>query len=300
MAHTSSKTLVRRRLIVIAVALAVLGGIWVVRDYVEPRYAGQSLSHWLCAIHSLDPREEEEARTALQAMGTNAVPFLLKLLRKCEPSIKTRINHVAEWYGIRPYKWKHDVKVDHIEAAFGFQLLGPLGRSAVPELAELLNRSDAGQCVANALVAVEPEGIMELVRALTNSNTEVRLRAGKALGTLLESPDRPQFPSSVVWPAPTRGPDSDIVNLTSTRVVPALIAALQDPDPDVRRSAVRSLRHLGLSGDTVLEKVRPLLQDEDPGVKREVDWTIQEFSSPRVEPDRESKAGWNDKASASP
>jgi len=299
MAHTSSKTLVRRRLIVIAVALAVLGGTWLAREYVEPRYEGRPLSRWLRAVHSLDPREEEEARIAFQAMGTNAVPCLLNLFRKREPSIKTRINYVAEWFGMRPYRWERGVNVDHLEAAAGFQLLGPLGRSAVPELAGLLNRSDAGLLAANALVAVEPEGIMELVRALTNSSPNVRLRAGIALGTL-KPVDPNELGVVIILPPPTRGSDSDIVNLTSTRVVPALIATLQDPDPEVRRSAVRSLRRLGLSRDTVLEKVRLLLQDEDAGVRREVDWTIQEFSSPRGEPDRESKAGWNDKASASP
>src|SRR6516164_3384536 len=70
---------------VLAMTVAVLLG----RDR-EPYYRGRSLSKWLdvyCEnVMTQHAPESTEARQAIQAIGTNAVPFMLKWIRQEPPS----------------------------------------------------------------------------------------------------------------------------------------------------------------------------------------------------------------------
>lgn len=298
MANTSSNALVGGRFIVVVVTLVVILGLCLTAFYRQPKIEGESLGDWVGHIFH---GSETKSRMAVQAMGTNAVPFFLDLLRKQRSPVKSRIDQVTAYWGIPPLESDVDIKIAHSAGAVGFLFLGPVGRSAAPAVAELLLRPDTQGYAAMALSAMEPDGIVELLRALTNGSPEVRRIVGLRLGGLLD-PALPAQDWSFEYrePAPTIGPDSDIVNLTSTRVVPALIAALHDPDPHVRWAIVHSLRRLGLRRETVVEEVRRLLEDENPDVRSEVEKTIQKFSSPSGEPESESKAVTSDNASASP
>jgi HEAT repeat protein len=115
--------------------------------------------------------------------------------------------------------------------AIGARLLGECGIAAgsvAPALAKLL-RDPAGEvrvAAAEALLKIAPEKRGEselgvLADALLNPDLLVRLRAAQALG----------------------GQGS-----RSKEALPALRAALQDPEPEVRRAAEEAIEHLGAPG----------------------------------------------------
>src|SRR5678815_647036 len=79
----------RRRLILIAVLLVVVAGIgYGILGRRELRYQGKSLSDWFVQFYTprrygdetdeTDDARRSEAAAAIRAIGTNAVPFLLK------------------------------------------------------------------------------------------------------------------------------------------------------------------------------------------------------------------------------
>jgi HEAT repeat protein len=276
MSFTPRSTLVHRSVLVGVAVLALVLVPGFLDTHREPCYGGLTLSKWLQDTYN---GAEVEARVAVQAMGTNAIPFLLDQLRKQRSPVKATIVSAAERLGIELYSWKYNVLQANWRGMTGFRLLGPAGGSAAPEVAKLLLRPETRDLAASALSAMEPEGLVELMRALTNRDSGIRLVVSRELGELLAAPLPPEAGSRFVLPAPTRGSQTDIVTFASTRVVPALMASLTDPDSAVRRQVVISLRQLGVQREAVIEAVRHLLQDEDSEVRREVQLTIQESSS---------------------
>jgi hypothetical protein len=48
----------------------------------SPHYEGKSLSDWVAALKSANPRRQEQAQQALRKIGPQAVPFLLRMARE--------------------------------------------------------------------------------------------------------------------------------------------------------------------------------------------------------------------------
>jgi HEAT repeat protein len=123
--------------------LLVAFGWHVLRPH-EPGYQGRPLSIWLQrayprGAYDLSP-PSTEAATAVSAIGADAVPQLLKMVAAGD-SIERRI--LASF--AREFPFLH-VPVQENEgevAVWGFEVLGPKAKSAVPALARLLNSRDA-------------------------------------------------------------------------------------------------------------------------------------------------------------
>src|SRR5262249_50117926 len=77
------KTMKRRRLMLL-LAVAVLGvvGWWFWFTWNSgPKYAGKSLNYWFrqyCRTYNGSGNGQEESREAIEKMGSNAIPFLVK------------------------------------------------------------------------------------------------------------------------------------------------------------------------------------------------------------------------------
>jgi hypothetical protein len=87
----------------------------------EPSYGGKPLGEWL-KMHDREGNFTENAKSALQEMGTNAIPALLKRLAYREPPFNlppSRVNPKAQM---------------GLEAARGFIELGEQARPAIPQL----------------------------------------------------------------------------------------------------------------------------------------------------------------------
>jgi tetratricopeptide (TPR) repeat protein len=130
--------------IALFVAVAVIAGIvFVVLPPKEPSYKGRPLGDWLAQFNegytpdyaSNDPNNIE-CREALQHIGTNAIPFLLRILRAKDSAVKVKLMDLAErqHFISLPVSSVDDEKY---KAIIGFYLLGDLATNAIPELIEI-------------------------------------------------------------------------------------------------------------------------------------------------------------------
>src|SRR5436190_17218266 len=113
----------------------------------EPRWQGRSLSSWLVDLAPDKPQGTRiAAATAVRALGTNAVPFLLDWMR--EPEVEPRWKlRLQAWLSRQSLvKVKFELAGDRRrKSVLAFEALGDTGRSAVPELAQLLCDPDANR-----------------------------------------------------------------------------------------------------------------------------------------------------------
>lgn len=260
----------------------------------EPRYNGKPLSHWvLLSRHGIVPDDLELQRLhAIEAIGSNAAPFLLKWINYESGPWRNRVIRVA------PRVTLLYSREDLANASVGaFQIIGPGGQSALPGLAELM-RCNSVIVASRALRSMEAIGepsVPALLDVVTNRpayNRDRRLCPFQGMDRLRQyAPSivpvltrslRDQEPEVAVTAAAVLGavgPEPGVVNaLTnilnaphpdlrasaifslsrfgpdSIPVVPCLVRALSDPDPIVREAATNSLRTLG---DSTMGIVKP-------------------------------------------
>jgi HEAT repeat protein len=194
----------RRRLILIAVLLVVVAGIgYGILGRREPRYQGKSLSDWFVQFYTPrrygdetdenDDARRSEAAGALRAIGTNAVPFLLKECFSNEQdssirsNILTSLSHLPAPFHFSPFVPAEDIRGAAAEALLeirppaelilssatnalartnlldrqiGIFLLGTIGhggQAAIPWLSQALRSPDARE-VAVGLLSIEHLG----------------------------------------------------------------------------------------------------------------------------------------------
>ena len=124
-------------------AAAIAGFIFVVLPPKEPSYKGRPLSDWLTQFNegnmaddtSKDPNDLE-CREALQHIGTNAIPFLLRILRAKDSAVKVKLMDLAERQSFINIPIS-SVDEEKYKAIIGFYLLGDLATNAIPELIEI-------------------------------------------------------------------------------------------------------------------------------------------------------------------
>jgi hypothetical protein len=125
----------------------------------------------------------------------------------------------------------------------GREALRWLGAAAVPGLVSVLLLDDLRVRVeAEALLRdiATNAAVPALVAALSDSNATVRARAAEALSTLVPSRDR-----------------------TGASALSPLVAALADPEPRVRRWAVRLIGSFGAAGSAAIPALRQA-SERDP------------------------------------
>src|SRR5882672_6599795 len=109
----------------------------------EPTYRGQTLTYWLMKSCF---EGDAEATAAVRQIGTNAIPSLTKWLLYEPSKMKLRMVDACEklpckiqlplrdFIGDRHWKVRTDL------AVYGFSLLGPEAKPAIPELVQELVR----------------------------------------------------------------------------------------------------------------------------------------------------------------
>jgi HEAT repeat protein len=129
--------------------LLIVGTIaWEVLSEREPVYHGKALSVWLDGIASKDSISPE-TETALRAMGTDALPALLKMVRLRDGPVRKalELSSKLKWSPIRI----RSADEIHGKAYCAFMVLGPAAKPAVRKLAKLLDDDDLEvRCVAAA------------------------------------------------------------------------------------------------------------------------------------------------------
>lgn len=202
-----------------AAACLLVWGSWRSDD---PVYQGKRLSVWLAdcnpkleyfARRDGTPNREErsdtqralEAAAALRAIGTNAVPYLLKLASSDCSRVWSKADtmHLDQWVLIylkspRLYHWvRSRIEKpwnDHRRAEHGFETLGQAASPAVPQLIRLLRSPDwdTRETAADALGAIGPaaqEAVPVLIQCINDPEERVEDSAVEALFAIGMKPE---------------------------------------------------------------------------------------------------------------
>jgi hypothetical protein len=147
-----------RRRIIYAVAFLLLVGGGIVYSCLPngPFYRGRSLDAWLddyanpmahvrslADLQSTDIRGQmKAAEEAVNAIGTNAIPTLLKYIEARDSGLKKMLLSAGKNAPlVHNLSWTEDNK--HAAAQAGFMILGQRAACATPALIELTRRKDA-------------------------------------------------------------------------------------------------------------------------------------------------------------
>jgi HEAT repeat protein len=177
---------IKAPLVLLAVVLGGLSFAHFLRSG-EPVYDGKPLGYWLKGYDPVEGSEpaRQKADEILQQAGTNAIPTLLRLLRKTDSPFKLKIISLAQKQ--RFIKTGHiDASLLNFEAATAFESLGPRAKSAVPELIKIRNAEqiDSPGLIANVLGFIGPAAraaVPMLMRDAADTNLFTRESAVIAL-----------------------------------------------------------------------------------------------------------------------
>lgn len=201
----------------------------------EPEYKGRKLTHWLADLRSGDPEIHTNGVVAIRQIGTNAIPFLVRMLHAKDSRLKVKCIDLAarqRWMKIN-YRFDFERRDDALR---GLGALGPEAREAIPEISKLLNRGEDAQMAAHTLHQIGADAVPALKSGLNSTNERVRSEAAGFL-------------------ALQKGSSDD--------AVPSLIKALKDPDSIVKSKAVRGLSRFPDQADTIVPALISCLDDSD-------------------------------------
>jgi len=159
-------------------AAALAGFAWLVLRPHEPIYQGKPLSHWLQEAYHRGAHQVEgsnsPAEKAIRELGPNAVPYLIKLAGTRYSAPRMLLGAFAREPNLATLHLpRQEYKLDM--AIWGFRLLGPQAKAAVPALIRLLNdgngwtRMDAAACLARIGPDAEP-AVPALLAGLQRTN----------------------------------------------------------------------------------------------------------------------------------
>ena len=142
------------------IGVCVLAGILVCRRNSERfLYHGKPVKAWAAQLYSPGPKSRDEAAAALEAMGTNAVPELIRMLR-AKDSFFRKLGWSLPRAVPRQFRLLIVRNVRMPEAAFvqdsaarALAVIGPDAQAAIPALAQAL-RAVIAVVLAFALTAV--------------------------------------------------------------------------------------------------------------------------------------------------
>ena len=219
---------------------------WRASGPLEPVFKGRKLTSWLeshVPTSSANPPYNspgwKQADEALRAIGSNAVPTLLEMIRaKDPPPWRLKLLLFAgrfRWTGVNyRYAWSRNE-----EAEYAFEVLGTNAVSAVPELIKLyeedvLPSSYAARALGHIGRGANP-ALPNLLRRFTHTNSNVRFCAVSAVMYIGGEP---------------------------SVVVPALTSALQDPSVDVRWNALVGLSGFGTRARPAVPEILKMVDDQ--------------------------------------
>ena len=178
----------RKIALVLALIIAVLTTAYFVMPH-EPRYEGRSLSGWLAELDLNSPKAQDKPMEAIRQIGTNAFPWLRRMLRS-EPPIWERAM-VA--FNTSQSLIQLPITPDNVvrnRAVRGYHALGKQAEGDVPHLIQLLQRENSPHVrsyVALALGNIGPAArpaLVVLQKAAMDPNADVRRNAVWALANI--------------------------------------------------------------------------------------------------------------------
>ena len=260
------KPLLRRLLIwvalpVLLVSLAVWS--WTPR---EPSWDGRSLREWLKDLEpartrnpsAVDEQNAAAARRAIQGMGTNCLPFLLRRIERIEPApLEKMLIQLEEQLADQGVKvpWTRTqtrLELEVYDACDAVKALGNQAVAAVPEFKRwLLSSSDVKVSMGAYLLSeMAPEGIAVLIAASTNRTMLNRAAVAVRLHSIAS--EHPQ-------------------------AFTALLGMTADADPGVRGHAGYLITSSHYEAAVIWPVINRLLADVESSVRRVILGKLERF-----------------------
>jgi hypothetical protein len=232
-------------------AIGLLGGLmWLAHAPSEPRHQGRPLSVWFKQFYRAgdfsrrpDAVQRAEAAAAFQALGTNAVPFLLEECFAARPQ-RGRITNLFAFLGSLPpaFQLPPYMPGEYIshEAAEAMGVIRPPASCLLPRLTNALTSTRSRQrYMALYLAGYAGEGGEAMVPFLQQP---LRSEDSLARGLSLQSAQR--------------------LGIRGAALTPDLVELLRRPDlpPGVRRQVYRVLGGLGESAAQAAASLREELK----------------------------------------
>ena len=193
----------------------------------------------------------------MRAIGTNAIPTLLRLLNAEDSKFKLQLLQLAEKQRVINLHPKR-TEFRRFEAKFGLICLGPEAKSAVPVLMEIYREHRPGpyddpRSIAEIFTAIGPaaaDAVPLLVQDTTNTDLLISCCAVQTLGEIHARPELtvPTLTMSL------HGPGESIRALAAQGLaafggdaraaVPDLVIALSDPSSRVSAMAASALKQI--------------------------------------------------------
>jgi hypothetical protein len=215
------------------VVVVSLIGWWMVPE--EPSHANRSLTSWLDAMAETSPETTERVavEAAFRAMGSNAVPALLRHLQATEAPWKTWVRvrfpgAGSGWVAGSTVLWRRSMA-----AAQALRLLGDTASQDVVDVTPLLQDPRRGLQAVVVLAGMGAPGMTALAEHARSSNAWQRLHTALGLGR--------------VRPAPSGAVD-------------VLLGLAGDSDAAVRGAALRGLGHLGAGSEQAVPRLLRVLE----------------------------------------
>jgi HEAT repeat protein len=244
----------------------------------EPVYEGKRAMEWALEFQHPIPARREEAGKVLLQFDESALPALIRALEK-EPAFlqKAYLKHQEKIPKrlrrplLRVLK-PHDPGLRRLAAARAIPRLPFCAIQTVPALRKLLYSSD-GFLSYNAAVALvasgkEP-GMQALIAALDSPVHQTRLAASSALAgapaqahaaipaLINRFQDSAQLASQAAY----------TLGRIGSPALPAILEALDHPDPRARQHALRALTSMHDDARPALAKLLAMSKDDSPAVR---------------------------------
>jgi hypothetical protein len=276
----------------LAVSVGIFAPAMLLSHDSQPSYGGYTLSEWLDEYYVVSRDDinndspKTEAYYALRAIGTNALPTLLRwvaheptepsqqlqrLVRKLpNPIYQSRFIQDFLMRDRRPNFWHQ-----------GFLILGPQANGAVPELTRLMRSSkaqDDGFSAALALAYIGPAGLAPLEAAAADTHARCRISAISALGDMGANalPAVPLLIQSLDSTNPeVSGMAASALQCLQIRdalpleTMPSLVPALHSPDALTRVRIAEMLAKFSPERPAALQVLHDALNDPDESARSE-------------------------------
>jgi HEAT repeat protein len=245
----------------------------------EPTYNGRSLSEWTAEI---DPHggyivsHPPPYVVAIEHMGTNALPLLLKWMSEKDPPVVPK-PHLAPCFNM--------TRSEQAAAALG--ILGETARPAIPQLTKLAmtltDRDRYDRCI-EVLADIGPDSLPSFITILTKGTTGRRFSAIENLAVF-------QTNAVVALPAVINclvGRNEELgwkaadelsrLKIPSTTVVPALTNALPTASAPARARILRCLYWLDAPAREAVPAIRAALSDPNREVRTNALYAAQRIA----------------------
>jgi hypothetical protein len=243
----------------------------------EPVYQGKPLTSWLEQYGtnhwSGNHRDlEQEAKAALQHIGTNAMPIYLQMMTARESLLRVKLLTLAQKPWLAPFhitsvvEYRRQLDLRKTLGSYGFVALGAEAKPFVSALIALNNATDqrTRYLAIFALSRLGPaasEALPEMIECLNDPDMTIRCEAATGLGEIHQEPEKSvrilrdfiekyrtdrnnMFASEdAIWSLGEFGAHAK-------PAVQMLLGLLNDPQEGVRNAATNALKNIDLEAAT--------------------------------------------------